>query len=284
MKDNSLYYKPSGVAGIFWPVYVALYGFSTCIVAGFLYSYFLISLPEFVIFHCLGTGLFGLVVGLGVCFGADYGQIRSRFLMWFISSFFAVFACYVSWIFWIWISSEYKSIIITPTEIYEVMRTLLEQGTFKIGQVAFKGNSLIGAWVGEFLIIWFTVYLSGQVQAESAYCEKCNKWVTPTLKYEHRQTFKDNDKFIKYMEEGNFAKLYSLKKVGDDSKEYSNIYLSYCDSCSDSRFLRVDKVKHSKNYKGHKKTDDDIILDNLILSLEDFELIKSKLGKPDQED
>jgi hypothetical protein len=274
---SNKYYSHSGTVGVMGPLLITAFGVIASVLGGVIYGYATHYIPFIYIIFLL-TLIYGGFVGWSLGLGGKFGKVRNVPVMLVFGLFFGLVASYTGWSAWIYAASEQRVLAFLPGDIYGVASKLLETGAWSLIAWTPKGMALLGFWIVELLMIVLACMLFTMSGIDEPFCERCNQWVTKNLTYPCRDLLSNPEESIKQMENGDFTPLTSLAKLDKSASEYSEIFLNYCDCCSQTRFLTVEQISISHDSEGAEQKNSDKIIENLILSSEDFESLKASLG------
>ena len=78
------------------------------------------------------------------------------------------------------------------------------------------------------------------------------------------------------LEQGDYDYLKSLGKLEDAADTYTKLGLLHCPDCQNSHFLTIKSVVVSVDSDNKVSTDETSIVENLIMSSEQFKMIKEQ--------
>ena len=109
-----------------------------------------------------GCGL-GFTAGILAGFFGVILRVTSVFKFLLLGLGFGILSEYTGWVSWIYMVSEPSLLLFNPIDIFNLMQSLAEHGTFKTRYTVVNGIGLHLAWAAEALIIiGFSAYISRQ--------------------------------------------------------------------------------------------------------------------------
>lgn len=276
------YYKHSNKFSVGGLVAAVIASITAAVLLSFIYAYLVYYLP-FVYLNFICTIGFAVIVGSVTGVLLETGKVRNSFVATFAGFFVSLVALYCAWAVWVYAllssSQEPVALLDVFTNPFALWETILFIN--QVGAWSFKGSTPTGAalWV-----VWgieaaaiigginYTVWSA--ISSDKAFCERCNKWCD-AAKGALITSWHESAKIKEQLEKKNFAYLQTLRENEIASTWWLRFDLHSCSHCKDLNVLSVYEVSLEVNDKGETKEVEKSIINNLLVSRQENELIRN---------
>lgn len=201
--------------------------------------------------------------------------VISLYIHWSIYSSFVLNATWSdnfgSWKNQIWITyistdfekviSDILGIMMNPSVIVEVMKSLYHQWMRTLGGNDINGIFIVIIWIIEAICLGIYMILDGVGQSKKPFSEVANKWFAEKKSWKLKMPLditNDNDiKNIKVqLENGDYQFLKWISKWSIDMDEYCEFKLYILDEDTENAYISIDNVYETINNKWETETDE----------------------------
>ena len=277
---KKLVYRHSGKISLPGVLLMPLSCFVTAAILGLFYGYLNFNNIS-IYFNVLFILLIAYFESVLISFFGRTFRVRNLPIMVLVSLLSGILIVYMSWVGWFYsFSVSFRSvagssIVLDPYQLVDQMAGLAQNGYWAVGEYMPKGDMLWSVWGIEALIpIMVCVYRPQKALERMVYCEACSQWVDDTKSYYPFISIDHIDDFINEIINGNFKQLAKLKRVPVTSTRYTQLDLIQCPACQEFHLLSIVEITRIMDSHGHDVLDRYPILNNYILSNENYEMIK----------
>lgn len=277
MSSDGRFYEPSGVVTFRGLLLIVIGGALGAVVLGALYGYAILYIP-WIYFAVLLPCLFGAGVGAAVGYGARFGHTRSPGFSGFFGLIFGILAWYCGWVSWIFALSKQQTLVFSPAQILEVMKSIVPQGTWGLSQVNVTGWVLIVLWILEALATIGIAMLLAMGMNSDPYCEQCRKWIDKHGQVYQLQPTTDPEKLKReILSDVSFLRNLKMKSKTflSGTKNYLEAEITQCPFCRVFTLLTLRKVEVLERGKGKENKFSEPVIQNLIIPPEYAQIIQS---------
>ncbi|MCP3924411.1 MAG: hypothetical protein GY714_17690 [Desulfobacterales bacterium] len=277
--QKSKYYEHSGTIGLMGLIYIILAGAIGSLLLGAIYGYAIFYIP-FIYLNFFITLGFGGILGLLIGYSGKFGKVRNTKALVFFGLIFGIFAQYIGWVSWIHaFSGKEGAMVASPSNMYYVVKMVADNGAWSIFGWTPKGFSIYSIWTIEALMIIGASTLFACIPIVSTpFCERCNKWIDKEEFIFPLEPIENVEILTSQLEGSDFTILNLLKETDDDASIYTQLKLLFCPDCQDSYFLTVTSVEITEDDKGEIEKNDDDIIENFVLTSDQYNKIKELHG------
>jgi hypothetical protein len=277
MQPAGKYYRPSGRFELLGLVYMLAFGAIGAALLGAAYGYGVYYIP-LVWLNMLLVIAYGFCVGLCVQYGAKRGKVRNNALLLLGGLVAGLMAEYANWVWYIFALSKQDTLAYMPADIWQIILNINAQGVWSVFDSTPTGFELWLYWGAEALVIVGIASVVPWLNLRNApFCEPCNRWVDSKEKIAPLDAVADPKGFKSRLEQGDYAPLKALKRLPQETAAFTTVTLLKCPGCQSSNFLTAQAVTLTKDKKGKISRNTANILENLVISSDNYRSIKSAL-------
>ncbi|MBN2210857.1 MAG: hypothetical protein JW709_05620 [Sedimentisphaerales bacterium] len=276
MIQASRYYQPSGVVGVVGLINMIVLGVSAAVVLGVIYGYAIFYIPFIYVSFVITLG-FGAGVGYAVGLGGRLGKVRNAKVGYILGFLAGCLAEYIGWVSWLLAASDQEVLILNPKVMLDAIQMVAAEGAWSIFNWTPSGILLYLIWTVEaMMIIGVCTFLAGSMLSAKPFCESCNQWIKDKMTIAPLTPIGEPDHLKGLLEQRDFSALTALQKQPNGQTNSTTIDLVHCPICQRSHFLTVTSVEITDDSGKKEQTQQNVIVKNLILSAEEFEMLKNQ--------
>lgn len=276
MHQARKYYEHSGAITPVGLILMLVFGAVGALVLGGIYGYAIFYIPLIYVNFFITIG-FGMGVGFMVGLGGELGKIRNMKALVLFGLVAGLFAVYTGWVSWVYAFSSEERLILPPLEMLSFMNEISAFGIWSIFDWTPQGMALYAIWgIEAIMILAITAGLAWGILSTAPFCERCNEWVKVQDNIQHLAPIDQPGALVAQLEQGDLTDLKALTLNDDEAGDHTNIELSRCTSCPQSNFLNIKSVVITKDKKGKDESDESTLIENLILSADDYQSLKQQ--------
>jgi hypothetical protein len=277
MQFGEKYYRPSGKFELLGLIYMLVFGAIGAVLLGAIYGYGVFYIP-LVMLNLLLVVAYGFCVGLCVQYGAKRGKVRNSTLLLLGGLVAGLMAEYANWVWYIFALSKQETLAYMPGDVWQIILNVNAQGVWSVFDSTPTGIELWLYWGAEALVIVGIAAIVPWLNLQSApFCEQCSRWVEGKDKISPLDAVADRKGFKSRLEQGDYAPIKALKVLPQETSAFTTVTLLKCPGCQSSNYLTVQAVTLTKDKKGKVSRNQANILENMILSSDNYRNIKSAL-------
>lgn len=262
MKSN-VYYRHSGKFSLVGLMLIFTAPVIAAAIFSFVYSA-LVHYNPFIYINLLGTLIFGAATGVAVAKVGVLGKVRSSGLTFFASLVAGSVAIYLSWVSYVFILSGYEALILSPGELWNVVRGVAVVGVWSVFGATPSGALLFGIWAIEALIIVALVMIVAQGElTDGAFCEKSKSWADQRSSVGPFAEITNPETFRRKIEEGDYSELLSLQP-GERTKKHAMVEFIGASKNPDFQLFSVLDVTIKSDKEGKKTEEKEDVVKHVI--------------------
>ena len=284
--ETATFYKPSGKVPVMGIINSLFWGILVGTAFSFLYVPACIHIP-FIYLNLIIWAIFAAIGGLGVLASLKICKVRNPFVASFLGAIVGLSTLYIHWsMYCAWQhgfdSHEFLRNLAHPSELFDRMSRIAENGTWSIGRFGSSQNvSGIFLWLIWLLegagIVLFPVFIS-YLTASALFSESQNRWLDKDSIKINRESFNGDLKDFKtQLLQLNFSSLFALKETSSTSSVHTKIKITSSGS-PDENYLSISEAKPDLSSKKAGKMKEDEIIENMILTDVNYKKVKEGLG------
>ena len=254
------YYRPSGIFPLTGVAMMLGGGAVVAAVVSIIYA-LLIFYNPFIYINFVGAMFLGGAAGGAAMYAGKFGKVRNPTVYLFAGIALGVFATYLSWVWYIWVLTDYEAFLFSPAAILMLLQEIASDGMWSLSSWTPTGLALYAFWLVEAgIIIYFSAFLA--VGLDTPFCEACGEW---TKEEENVVVLEntENELLKQALEENHFEVLQQLPKADPSSSDSLHVNLHTCPRCSDSNYLAIRQVVVTQDEKGKDETETTDVVKNL---------------------
>lgn len=265
---DARYYQQSGYIGTRGPVTMALAAVGAAIVCGAIFGYWMYYLYALVTFWV--PPVYGALVGVAVGMAAHHGKVRSDLFVGLCGLAAGVLAIYTGWVFWLlaWSGHDYFSTFSDysmPSALAEAAR----DGVDYFDEFTATGGVLYFWWTIEALLIVLGAGAGAYAlvdQGVNTFCDAYDEWAENVYRSPELEGIPDEEGFTSELEAEPLARLSRMQAVEPVVPgRTSRLSIQACTRCWNFVCLDVQRIERTKNAKGETKSDETLLVDNLLV-------------------
>lgn len=268
-------YDSSSKISVMGILLAVIFGLIASIGGAFVYG-LLINYVPFIYANILFAYFFGFGIAKAITFGAKLGHITNKGVIYGIGTIFILITEYFSWVFWIYVSSEFELLMFKLGDMIDIIKRVNIIGAWEIKGTVVTGTVLWIVWALEAVIIAYGILknLKGFYQSNS-YCSRCNSWVGNVALEVEVERYGDRKYVKETFSRGDFSAIDLMEPiVSNEIKSHWRLDLKVCDHCNSTYFLNVVEVIIS-NSKGKINSVENFVLNNVPADSSVYEKIES---------
>ena len=283
MKNNDLYYQPSGKYNL--PGLISSYFFIILLslIMGFLYGIMVTIIPIVYLNFLITIGA-GILLGMIMRLLIRFSHNRSKTSQYILALILGFFINYFQWTFYILFLvkggipqfSEYLSNlhwIVIPKNFFGAIAEINQIGAWSIFGITPTGFGLAIIWLIEALILTGIPVLAVYQAIVHPYSETIGKWYPKFTLYKDFESIYSEGKIQEALAENPVQALNDLGKGnGLRHSKVSIYYIKY----EETQYMSVDRILIEKQGKGSKKVTP--ILANFAITPENAQTILETFG------
>ena len=270
---KKLVYEHSGEAPLSGMLLSLAIGGIFAFVFSFGYAYLL----SLIYYHQIGilfAMILGVIVGFSAGYGVKLGKIRNSRAAGILGIFTGVIAVYFSWVWLVYIFSEYTYVSLSPSNLTEYIHSIIQNYNNIISSLPPYINTFIFLGLQAFGIMLLSYTVTPLLISDSIFCENCNRWLSPEKMFVGLQWTPDIDMLKTQLGQGDLEILKSLP--GAEENDEKNILLQFtrCSKCQQTNYMSVKLLD--------KKAGLEDIDSNLKVTKKDYDFFKQVVAPPEK--
>lgn len=271
------YYRHSGKFELMGPVYMLAAGAAGAVAMGAAYGYGSFYIP-LVYLNLLLVVAYGFGLGLCVQWGARRGKVRNGPLLLLCGLAVGLFAEYTNWVWYFFALTKQETFAYLPADVWQLILAVNQQGVWSVFDSTPTGIELWLYWGAEALVIvGLSTFVPWLNLRGVPFCEPCSRWVDGQETLSPLDPVADPKGFRSRLEQGDYAPLKTLHKLPQESSAFTSVTLLKCPGCQASNYLSAQAVTLTKDKKGKVNRKQVNLIENLVLSADNYRGIKSAL-------
>ena len=260
---------------------MALAALGAALLLGAIYGYWMYYLYALVTFWV--PPVYGGMVGLAVGIAAHGSKVRSDVFVGLFGLAAGVLALYTGWVFWLlaWSGHDYISTFSSysmPSALAEAAGDgvdYFDEFTATGGMLYFwwtieAGLILLGAGAGAYAVV---------DQGNNTFCDACDAWAENVYRSPELEEIGGEAGFVSELEAEPLARLSRLRPVEPAVPGRTSLLsIQACTRCWNFVCLDVAKIKRTRNAKGETKSEETMLVDNLLVDKALYDGLVERFG------
>lgn len=273
------HYRSTGIVPLGGAAQTFLAGLAVGLPLAVAYSYAIVHIPFAYINLLLTLGL-GAAVG-GIVSKMSYrGCIRNEYVPPAIGFLCGLITWYVAWATdalarFGWPQDGDPTFFFDPRFLWSYMQVFYARGFWGINRDEnLSGFPLILVWLVEAgTIIGCAVGLPWSEMRNLVFCEACDRWTTSESSL-LRLASSEADHIVARVDRGDLGVLRDAERAGFAAIDFLSVGVRWCETCTDSNYLEVDRVTVTVDKNGKEKLKTAPLVDKLAISAMDVATIR----------